>query len=152
MGSPLAPVLANLFLGHHGHSWLSKYKGPSIQFYRRYVDETFCLFNNEHDAFLFFDVLNSQHDNIKFTMEKESNNTLAFLDVFINNKDPSNLITSVYRKKTLTGLLTGFFSFTSFSYKLGLIQTLLDRAYKINKILLGFNEDVKKLPYLLRKN
>ena len=85
-------------------------------------------------------------------MEKESNNTLAFLDVFINNKDPSNLITSVYRKKTFTGLLTDFFSFISFSYKLGLIQTLLDRAYKINNTLQGLNEDVKKLSYTLRKN
>ena len=79
MGSPLAPVLATLFLGHHEHSWLSKYTGPSIQFYRRYVDDTFCLFNNEHDASLFFDFLNSQHDTIKFTMEKESNNTLVFI-------------------------------------------------------------------------
>ena len=152
MGSPLAPVLANLFLGHHEHSWLSKYKGPSIQFYRRYVYDTFFLFNDEHDASLFFDFLNSQHDNIKFTMEKEGNNTLAFLDVFINNKDPSNLITSVYRKATFTSLLTDFFSFTSFSYKLGLIQTLLDRAYKINNTLQGFNEDAKKLSYILRKN
>ena len=152
MGSPLAPVLAKLFLGHHEHSWLSKYKGPSIQFYRRYVDDTFCLFNNEQDVSLFFDFLNSQHDNIKFTMEKESNNTLAFLDIFINNKDPSNLITSVYRKKTFTGLLTDLFSFTSFLYKLGLIQTLLNRAYKLNNTLQGFNEDVKKLSYTLRKN
>ena len=85
-------------------------------------------------------------------MEKESNNTLAFLDVFINNKDHSNLITLVYRKKTFTGLLTDFFSFTSSSYKLGLIQTLLDRAYKSNNTLLGVNEDVKKLSYILRKN
>ena len=85
-------------------------------------------------------------------MEKERNNTLAFLDVFINNKDPSNLKTSVYRKNTFTGLLTDFFSFTSFSYKLSLIQTLLDRAYKINNTLLGFNEDVKKLSYILKRN
>ena len=59
-------------------------------------------------------------------MEKETNNSLAFLDVLIDNKDPTNLITSVYRKKTFTGLLTNFFNFTSFSYKLGLIRTLLN--------------------------
>ena len=153
MGTPLAPLLSNLFLGHHEHSWLSKYKGPSIQFYHRYVDDTFCLFNNKHDVSLFFDFLNSQHDNIKFTMEKESNNTLAFLEVFINNKDPSNLITSVYRKKTFTGLLTDFVSFTSFSYKLGFIQTLLDRAYKITNTLLGFNEVLRSsLTYSERIN
>ena len=77
---------------------------------------------------------------------------MAFLDVLINNKDPTNLITSVYRTKTFTGLLTNFFSFTSFSYRLGLIRTLLDRAYKINSTFLGFNEEVEKLSYMLKKN
>ena len=79
-----------------------------VHFYRRYVDDTFCLFNNEHEALLFFEFLNSQHNNIRSTMEKETNNTLAFLDVFINNKDPNNLITSVYRKKTFTAPLLIF--------------------------------------------
>ena len=41
MGSPLAPVLANLFLGHYENIWLNKYHGPSVLFYRRYVDDTF---------------------------------------------------------------------------------------------------------------
>ena len=152
IGSPLAPVLANLFLGHHEGLWLNTNKGPPVHLYRRYVDDTFCLFNNEHEALLFLQHLNSQHDNIRFTMEKEFNRTLAFLDVCINNKDPSCLITSVYHKKTFTGLLTNFFSFTSFSYKLGLIRTLLDRAYKINNTLLAFNEDVKTLSYTLKRN
>ena len=145
MGSPLAPVLANLFLGHYENIWLNKYQGPSLHFYRRYVDDTFCLFNNEQDALLFFNFLSSQHTNIKFTMDKESNKMLAFLDVYINNKDPSNLLMSVYRKKTFTGLLTNFYSFTSYSYKIGLIRTLVDRAYKINNTLAKFNDDVKNL-------
>ena len=38
MDSPLAPVLANLFLGHHENIWLKNYQGPSNVFYRRYVD------------------------------------------------------------------------------------------------------------------
>ena len=33
------------------------------------------------------------------------------------------------RKKTFTGLLTNYFSFTSYSYKVRLIRTLVDRAY-----------------------
>ena len=152
MGSPLAPVLANLFLGHYENIWLNKYQGPSLHFYRRYVDDTFCLFNNEQDALLFFNFLNSQHNNIKFTMDKESNKMLAFLDVYINNKDPSNLLMSVYRKKTFTGLLTNFYSFTSYSYKIGLIRTLVDRAYKINNTLAKFNDDVKNLFDIFKKN
>ena len=152
MGSPIAPVLADLILGHYENVWLNEHKCPSVQFYRRYVDDTFCLFNNEHEALLCFEFLNSKHDNIKFTMEKETDNTLAFLDVFINNRDPTNPIISVYRKKTFAGLLTNCLSYTSLSYKLGLIRTLIDRAYKINGTLLGFNKEVKKLSYIFKKN
>ena len=73
----------------------------SVHFYRRYVDDTFCLFNKEHEVFLFFESLNLQHDNIMFTVEKETNSTLAFLHVLISNKVPSSFITSIYCKKTL---------------------------------------------------
>ena len=39
--SPLAPVLANLFMGHHEKIWLEQYQGSELLFYRRYVDDTF---------------------------------------------------------------------------------------------------------------
>ena len=58
----------------------------------------------------------------------------------------------MYHKKTFTGLLTNFFSFTSFSCKVGLILTLVDRAYKINNSLLSFNKDVKKLTHIFKRN
>ena len=85
-------------------------------------------------------------------MEKETNRILWFLGVCIDNNDPSCLKTSVYRKKTFTGLLTNFFSFISFSYKVGLIRTLVDRAYKINNSLLLFYNNVKKLTHILKRN
>ena len=75
-----------------------------------------------------------------------------FLDVLIDNSQPQSPITRVYRKKTFTGLLTNYFSFTPFSYKLGLIRTLVDRTYKINNTWVGFHEDIKKLILILRKN
>ena len=70
----------------------------------------------------------------------------------IDNNDPPCLKTSTYRKKTFIGLLTNFFSFTSFSYKVGLIRTLVDRAYKINNSLLSFNNDVNKLTHIFKRN
>ena len=85
-------------------------------------------------------------------MEKETNKFLAFLGICINNKDPSSLLTSVYGKRTFTGLLTNFFGFSSFSYKIGLVRTLVDRAYKINNSLAKFNDDVKILYYTFNKN
>ena len=118
--SPLAPVLANLFMGHHERIWLQQYDGPAVYFYRRYVDDTFCLFNNEKDALEFFQYINGKHPNIRFTMEMEVNHKLPFLDVLFDNSNPAqSLVTSVFRKSTYTGLLTNFLSFSPFSYKLG---------------------------------
>ena len=59
-------------------------------------------------------------------MEKQVDNKLAssFLDVLVNN-NPLNLqLTSIFRKKTFTRLITNYFSFTSFSYKMGLVVEL----------------------------
>ena len=75
-----------------------------------------------------------------------------FLDVLVDNNDPISFLTRVYRKKTFTGLLTNYFSFTSYSYKVGLIRTLIDRAYKINNTWLGLHEDITKLMEILKKN
>ena len=55
-------------------------------------------------------------------------------------------------RKRLEGLLANLFSFTSFSYKVGLIRTLVDRAYKINNSLLSFNNDAKKLTLIFKRN
>ena len=52
-------------------------------------------------------------------MEKEIDNKLSFLDVFLDNS-PTYLKTSVFREKTFTGILTGFNRFTFFSCKFGL--------------------------------
>ena len=40
--------------------WLQQYDGPAIYFYRRYVNDTFCLFNNEKDALEFFHYINDK--------------------------------------------------------------------------------------------
>ena len=58
MGSPLAPVLANLFMGHFENIWLTNFRSCKILFDRRYVDDIFCLFNSESDGSLFTILLN----------------------------------------------------------------------------------------------
>ena len=147
MGSLLAPVLANLFMGHHEKRWL---ENSGIGFYRRYryVEDTFALFNTEQDALSFFTCINSLHPNIKFTMEREENHKLPFLDVLLDNHSNRGIITSVFHKKTYTGLLTtgNYYSFVPFSYKLGLVRTLVDRIFKINNTWAGFHLNINNSP------
>ena len=86
-------------------------------------------------------------------METEVNHKLPFLDVLLDNSNPAqSIITSVFRKSTYTGLLTNFLSFSPFSYKLGLIRTLVDRTFKINNTWTGFYNNIKKLNNILEKN
>ena len=47
MGSPLAPVLANIFMGFHESKWLNKYNLNKPKFYLRYVDEILAVFDKD---------------------------------------------------------------------------------------------------------
>ena len=86
MGSPLAPVLANLFMGHNEKLWIENFQENPPSHYRRYVDDIFSVFNNSFEAKEFFNYINTRHPNIKFTMETEVNKIIPFLDVLIDNK------------------------------------------------------------------
>ena len=119
--------------------------------YRRYVDDTFLLFSDPSHIPLFLNYLNSQHTNISFTYEKETNNSLNFLDVLVERKDNA-FFTSVYRKPTFTGLGLRYDSFLPNSYKNNLIQCLIHRAYKISSTFNLFHLDVQKLRQFFSAN
>ena len=104
MGSPLAPVLTNLFMGHHDRIWLENYSTSQILFYGRFSDDTFCLFEKETDAQLLFYYINTRHPSIRFTMEREVEQKLPFLDILLDNSN-SSLITTVFRKRPLPAFL-----------------------------------------------
>ena len=97
--------------------WLNSFQDSDILFYRRYVDDTFCIFRSEQDAIIFLNYISTRHPNIIFTMDKKINHIILSLAVVINNNSSDSPVTSIYRKKT--GLRLIFFSFSSFSYKLG---------------------------------
>ena len=72
MGTPLAPVLANIFMGFNQSKWLNEYNLSKPKFYLRYVDDTLAAFDNEQYSLNFLDFLSNRHLNIKFTIEKQS--------------------------------------------------------------------------------
>ena len=78
MGSPLDPVLANLFMGYPEANWLQVFKGCEIILYCRYVDDIICLFNSESDCDKFYEFLNKQQPNITCIFEKQQNNQISF--------------------------------------------------------------------------
>ena len=130
MGSPLGPVLANIFMCHFEEKWVMN-KQRLSQCLFRYVDDTFTLFRNKETAIKFLHYLNSRHDNIQFTIEFENNQQIPFLDVSVKRLANNSFSTSIYRKKTFTGLYTKWDSFTPRKYKINLIRTLTYRYLRI---------------------
>ena len=103
MASPLAPVLTNIFLGFYKSKWLNEYNLNKPKFYFRYVDDILAAFDNKQDSLNFLIFLNNRHPNIKFTIEKQINHSIAFLDVFISGIDNQNLTLQAYQKPTYKG-------------------------------------------------
>ena len=98
MGSPLAPVLANIFTGFYESNWLNEYNLNKPKFYLRYVDDILAAFDKKQDSLDFLNFLNKRHPNIKFTIEKQTNHSIAFLDVFISGINNQNLTLQTYHK------------------------------------------------------
>ena len=138
-------------MGYHEKKWLQEFDKGKVFMYKRYVDDIFCMFRNENNAENFFEFLNCWHKNIKFTIEKESNKFLSFLDILIKNEG-NHFSTSVYRKKTSIRLFTQFHTFTPMSYKIGLIKCLIHRAFKISSSYIIFHNELEKIKILLQKN
>ena len=100
MGSPLGPTLDNIFIGLIKLKVVTALKNNLL--YLRFVDDCFVLVRSEKIMDQFFNALNNAHGSINFTIEKENNDELAFLDVQVKRKE-NRFLTSVYRKKTFTG-------------------------------------------------
>ena len=143
MGSPLATVLANIFMGFYKSKRLNEYNLNKPKFCLRYVDDIPAAFEKEQDSLNFLNFLNNKHPNIKFTIEKQVNHSIIFLDVFISGVDNQNLTLQTYHKSTDTGILLNFKSFTSFLYNISLIKCLIVRSFKICNKDICFCKDIK---------
>ena len=100
MGTPMAPAIANLFMG-----WLESKILKDSPFHieqdlwKRYIDDIFVLWtHSEKDLQTFTDFLNSLHPTIKFTVTS-STIKLPFLDILIK-LEAGKLETELYTKPT----------------------------------------------------
>ena len=167
MGSPLAPILADIFMNHllEGvvHSRSADWENivipdtitlitHNLRFFVRYVDDTLVCFDSREEAFKFLKFLNSLHPNVKFTMDQECDfGRISFLDLWIMKED-NKLDILVYRKPTHSGVYTHFSSFVPFRNKRQLVVTLLERAYSICSDWALMHIEFEKLTAMFRKN
>ena len=84
MGSPLGPSSATMFMCALKQKLLdyclSVFK-PLL--YRRYVDDTFCIFRNKQQIEKLLSYITFFHRNITFTAEMDAGNNLPFLETLV---------------------------------------------------------------------
>ena len=139
------PWVANIFVGFHESEWLNEYHLNKPKFYVRYVDEILAAFHNKQDSLNFLGFLNNRDANIKFTIDKQINNSMVFLDVFVLGINNQIFTLQTYHKISYTGFLLHFKSFTSFSHMISLIKCLIYRSFKICNNWNSFHNDIGTL-------
>ena len=132
MGSPLSPIVANIFMEEFETSALQQ-ATHQPKLWLRYVDDTFIIWQHSKQQLdNFFQHLNNQHSNIKFTMETEDQGSLPFLDVHITKATDSHLTHQVYRKPTHTDRYLHYRSFHHPSVLQSVSSTLIKQAHDLS--------------------
>jgi hypothetical protein len=130
MGSPVSPIVANLFMEHLEQTAIATAESDiKPRWWKRYVNDVLAKIPigtverlNNH-----LNQVDSTHS-IVFTHECMANNSIPFLDTLISVKEDGHLKTRVYRKSTHTNQYLNFNSHHPTIHKLGVVRTLLDRA------------------------
>jgi hypothetical protein len=130
MGSPVSPIVVNLYMEKFERTALDTYQGTCPSHWYCYVDDTWVVLRKE-ETDQFFQHINSIDSNIKFTQEVIQDNQLPFLDCLVKCQPDNSLITTVYRKQTHTDQYLLFSSHHPLNQKLGVVRTLFHRASSI---------------------
>jgi hypothetical protein len=128
MGSPLYPIVANLFMENFEKKSLDSFPLKPLR-WKIFVDDTNVLWPHGKDELeKFFQNLNDISKDIKFTIELEENGNILFLDILIKRKEDGSLEHRVYRKKTHIEKYLHASSHHHPEHKLGVLKTLSMRA------------------------
>ncbi|UYV76510.1 hypothetical protein LAZ67_14000870 [Cordylochernes scorpioides] len=98
-----------------------------ILIWSRYIDDVFAIIkiNTFNDI---LNTLNNLYQDLDFTSETETNNSLAFLDIRIT-KTHNKYNTEVFYKPTFRPMYINFSSFCPLSHKINTVRTLSKRIY-----------------------
>ena len=143
-------VLASIYMEYFEEMTLgSTSLKPST--WLRYVDDTFILWPYQEDVQMLLDHMNSIRLSMQFTMEKEQDIKLPFLDVLVTCTE-EGFRSSVYRKYLCTGQYLNFNSHHPYTVKKGIVHCLQHRAKTISSDTEAYQEEMISLRHNLHRN
>lgn len=131
MGSSISPVLANYVMDELLDNVIPLLSFKP-HFLIKYVDDIITAIPKDKINEI-LDVFNSNNENIQFTIETESNNSVPFLDTLvIRNENLNNILIDWYRKPIHSGRYLNFQSYHSYKMKVNLVKQMKDRVLRIS--------------------
>ena len=150
MGSPVSAVMANLVMEDLEKRALSTSLSQPC-FWKRYVDDV-CAAVKSNLVLTLQNHLNNIEPSIQFTVERETERKISFLDVTVCRQDDGQLSTKVYRKPTHTERYLSFDSHHPVASKRAVIKSLTDRARTIPSSVDQQSKEMKHVIGALRAN
>ncbi|XP_062715519.1 uncharacterized protein LOC134291590 [Aedes albopictus] len=142
MGSKLSPLLADLFMSDLENEAQKQKLFPRVWW--RYVDDVFAPVKERYvDQTL--SMLNSQHETIKFTVEKEVDGKLPFLDLMISRNEDNTLKFGIYRKPTSTDRYITSDSNHFGAQKQAAFHSMAHRLYNVPLDSVEFKEEQNRI-------
>ncbi|XP_072033048.1 uncharacterized protein [Amphiura filiformis] len=153
MGSPVSPVVANLYLEFLEQQAIAT--APldcKPRLWKRYVDDILEIIKEDQVENLTTHLNQTDPtDSIKFTYEKEREGSIPFLDTLIVRKPDGSVKLLVYRKATHTDQYLNFASHHPIHHKLGVIRTLLDRMNSVISEKEDKDQEEDKIKHALKQ-
>ena len=149
MGSPLGPVIANIFMVHLEELMIPRLATKMSSWYR-YVDDTFTFIKKD-EINAVQEALNSFHGDIKFTYESEIDNKISFLDVSISRRPDGMFDTTVHRKPTDNSIYIHWDAFATRQWKIGTLKGLIRRAFLVCSTDLALKKELEYLKQIFTK-
>ncbi|UYV67089.1 hypothetical protein LAZ67_4003865 [Cordylochernes scorpioides] len=131
-------------------SWINEVKPNEILIWSRYVDDIFCIITENSENHI-LETLNSFNSSIQFTIEKENNGSLPFLDILFT-RNRTGFTTKVYRKPTSPTQYLHFASNSLISHKITVVRTLTKRAFIHCSSKIEYNNELKSIENQLLKS
>ena len=130
MGSPISPLIANIFMEEFEVKALQSCPNPPSM-WLRFVDDTFVINQAELSQDL-LQHINTQDSHIQFTVEPTQQGSLPFLDTLVTIQPDNTLNTSVYRKPTHTDQYLHWDSNHHITAKQSVYNTLAHRVKTVS--------------------